>query len=376
MEKLKTNKKRAILISLIIIILMVGTFTTVAFINHPSKKEEMPIQDDKNNTNDKLEEINQEDKKENEEDIPEEEIKDDNTNVTNSNGKPSNNNTNTNKPTNSNSSNKPSNNTSNNSNNNKPTTESSSTNQKPTEKPSDKPTTPTETDKNNETRKKIEKTYGIKILYGNEIGDYKPNRITPVKLTDSGDIENYLNRLNTELAKYPKNFFNDFNKKGMPLTIYLIKSANGAFSGFTDYQFMNDIKLTLATDFNFEYTLHHEIMHYIDCYLNIVMYPATPYEEYEKLNPTGFKYGNATLSQIYNMGTNTKGAYFISQYGSTNVAEDRAEVFKYMMARAYKPTGCFDENEIIRKKAELISKQIKTYFPSVTGSAHWDRFIK
>lgn len=231
-------------------------------------------------------------------------------------------------------------------------------------------------DKNDTLRKKIENSYGVKILYGDEIGSYRPKRITPVKLTDESTITNYLNRVNTELAKYPKGFFNDFNKKNMPLTIYLIKSANGAFSGFTDYEFMTNIKMTLATDFNFEYTLHHEMMHYIDCYLNIVMYPKNPYDEYEKLNPTGFSYGHAQTSEIYNMGNNPRGAYFVSQYGSTHVTEDRAEVFKYMMARAYAPIGCFEAGETINKKAKVISNQIKTYFPSVHSTAHWDRFIK
>lgn len=231
-------------------------------------------------------------------------------------------------------------------------------------------------DKNDTLRKKIENSYGIKILYGDEIGSYRPKRITPVKLTDESTITNYLNRVNTELAKYPKGFFNDFNKKNMSLTIYLIKSANGAFSGFTDYEFMTNIKMTLATDFNFEYTLHHEMMHYIDCYLNIVMYPKNPYDEYEKLNPAGFSYGHAQTNEIYNMGNNPRGAYFVSQYGSTHVTEDRAEVFKYMMARAYAPIGCFEAGETINKKAKVISNQIKTYFPSVKSTAHWDRFIK
>lgn len=231
-------------------------------------------------------------------------------------------------------------------------------------------------DKNDIKRKEIEKRFGIKILYGDEIGSYKPKRISPIKLTDENEIANYLNSLNKELAKYPTGFFNDFNNKGMPLTIYLVKSANGIFAGFTDYEFMNNIKMTIVTDYSFEYTLHHEMMHYIDCYLNIVMYPNTPYTDYEKLNPIGFSYGNAKESEIYNMGNNTRGAYFISRYGSTHVSEDRAEVFKFMMARVYAPPGCFEAGETLNKKAKVISNQIKTYFPSVNSTANWDKFIK
>ena len=375
------NYNKRFYVTIFTIILFLGSISIAIILDKPKKKENYPVRkpnstsisnngnsdkftNDNTNTNSQN---NQDSKKENSNTNKSSNSQSSSSKVTNNiktsnsnQSKPSNtasnSNTNSNKPTNSN--------TTSNSN-----TNSNTSSNKPVEPPKNE-------DKNNSKRKSIEKAYGVKILYGNEIGSYKPKGITPTKLTNDNDIENYLNRLNTELAKYPKNFFQDFNKKGMPLTIYLIKSANGAFSGFTDYQFMNDIKLTLTTDFEFEYTFHHEIMHYIDCYLNIVMYPKTPYEEFEALNPKEFQYGKASSSQIYNMANNPRGAYFISKYGASNVAEDRAEIFKYMTARAYAPIGCFEKEEIIRKKAIIISKQIKTYFPSVTTDAHWDRFIK
>lgn len=378
MVKSENSKKKILLICLIIFVTIL--LSAILILENNSNKKtskKQPLESKTNNeinneqndtTQDKKdEEI--EDTKDNKKD--KEESKNDNSTIT----KPSKNNSsnkNNTKPSNNSSSNK----SNSNSNNNKPSSNTNSNKPTTDSKPEEKPIPEPVEDKNDKKRKTIEKAYGIKIFYGDEIGNYKPKGITPTKLTNESEIEDHLNRLNTELAKYPKGFFNDFNKKGMPLTIYLIKNANGSFSGFTDYQFMNDIKLTLATNYDFEYTLHHEIMHYIDCYLNIVMYPKTPYDEYETFNPTGFKYGSATSTQIYNMASNQRGAYFVSQYGATNVAEDRAEVFKFMMARAYAPIGCFEKDEIIRKKAEIISKQIKTYFPSVTGSAHWDRFIK
>ncbi len=369
---MKNNKKKRLFTTLVIILFLISISTI--FIVNDNLKEKKELKSTQNSNNKEEESNTHEDKViENKEEEKIEKENTDDKKDNSSTNKPSNQKPTNNKNTNTNSSsNKPSNNES----SNKPSEKPSNSNTNTNTKPEEKPITPPKEDKNDTKRKSIEKAYGIKIVYGNEIGDYKPKGITPTKLTSESDIENYLNRLNIELAKYPKGFFQDFNKKGMPLTIYLIKSANGSFSGFTDYQFMNNIKMTLATDYNFEYTVHHEMMHYIDCYLNIVMYPKTPYEEYEALNPKDFTYGNATNKQIYNMGTNQRGAYFISQYGSTHVAEDRAEVFKFMTARAYAPTGCFEKDEVIRKKAEVISRQIKTYFPSVSGSAHWDRFIK
>lgn len=86
--------------------------------------------------------------------------------------------------------------------------------------------------------------------------------------------------------------------------------------------------------------------------------------------------GSAKEEYIYNMASRPRGTYFVTSYSTTHVKEDRAEIFQYMTARAYAPIGCFEPNEVIRKKAEIISKQIKEYFPSVTGTTHWDRFIK
>lgn len=388
MKKLKSNKKKLIILS-IIIILFIGSIATFVCIkndlfknknNETTEKNQENNDLDNNLESDKIEDTEKEENinpsEENNEGNKDNKVDKEESNSTKPNNKeekPSNNTTtnnnnsnNTNKPNNT-TENKPNNDTNNNENNNNPETE----------KPEEKPVTPPVVeDKNNTKRKNMESTYGIKILYGDEIGDYHPRGITPTRLTSESDIDKYLTRLNGELTKYPKGFFNDFKKAGMPLTIYLVKSVNGAFAGFTDYQFMNNIKLTLVTNYNFEYTIHHELMHYIDCYLDIKMYPNEPYSEYEALNPSGFIYGSAKEEYIYNMASRPRGTYFVTSYSTTHVKEDRAEVFQYMTARAYAPIGCFEPNEVIRKKAEIISKQIKEYFPSVTGAAHWDRFIK
>lgn len=355
MKNIKNNKKKLIIISIILFLFAISTTIVITTKGDLGKDDATKANSKENannkNPNDSLGKvINDDEKKDKNIDINNEEKKDDNDKANETNDPKSDNNVSDNN--------------------------SNVDRSEIVDKPEANSTTPSVIeDKNNIKRRTMESTYGIKILYGDEIGNYNPKGITPIKLTNSSEIDNYLNRLNTELAKYPQGFFNDFNKKGMPLTIYLIKSVNGAFSGFTDYQFMNNIKLTLTADYNFEYTVHHELMHYIDCYLDIVMYPNNPYTEYEALNPSGFVYGGANSSQIYNMASNQRGAYFISSYGATHVREDRAEVFKYMIARAYKPIGCFEPNEIIRRKAEVISRQIKIHFPSVVGTAHWDRFI-
>lgn len=231
-----------------------------------------------------------------------------------------------------------------------------------------------ENDEVDTLRKKIENTYGITIKYGNELGSYRPKRLTPTILNDKEKIKKELNLINNELKKYPTGFFRDFS--GMPLTIYLVSSVPGnVFSGFTDREFMSDIKITLTENYFFEYTLNHELMHYIDAYLEIKMYPANPYDEYMALNPLDFNYG--TINKNYNYGNNgvIKGAYFIDDYAQSSVREDRAELFKNMITRLYKPAGMFDNGEILQKKAFIIDKQIRQYFKSANGTTYWDKII-
>lgn len=253
----------------------------------------------------------------------------------------------------------------------------------PTTNPStpESPPTPTLTQeqKNNQTRNNIQATYGVTIRYGNELPGYRPRGYTPTTMTDATEINQYLNELNRTLSYYPNNFFKEMKSQGMPVTFYLVKSVpNNAFAGLTDKEFTNDIKITLTTYGLFSYTANHEIMHYIDAYLAIKMWPNSLEESWNLMNPPGYLYGSFIASYNYHATNHTHGGYFIRDYGQTNYLEDRATIFEYIMTRAYPNNGCMDRDEPIRKKADLIAQQIETYFSSVSPSVteHWERFLK
>ena len=233
----------------------------------------------------------------------------------------------------------------------------------------------TQETKNDRLRKNIQNKYGVTIKYGSELPNYKPKRAEPVRLLDAERISIYLNKINQVLSTYPSGFFRDFNNKGMPLTIFLVEKMEGnAFAGFFDREIYSDLKLTItASTFYFEKTLNHELMHYIDAYLEIVMYPDSQKTEWVKLNPPDFTYGLVNTSYIFF--NNPSQGYFIREYSQTNYREDRATVFEDMMTRSYK-NAYYNDGSYIKEKAKLISKQIRQYFPSVAGkSPHWDRFL-
>ncbi len=236
-------------------------------------------------------------------------------------------------------------------------------------------TTNTVVDEVDSLRKKLESTYHITIKYGHELGNYRPKGLTPTKMTDKEEIKKHLKLIENELKKYPTGFFKEFD--GMPLTIYLVTSVPGnAFAGFTDKEFMNNIKITLTDNFLFEYTFNHEIMHYIDAYLEIKMYPRNPYDEYMNLNPQGYQYGKPIQSYNYGYNQQVRGAYFLNDYSQSNVREDRAEVFKQMITRLYKPVGMFNNGETLQRKALVIDQQIRDNFKTAKGTLYWDKIVK
>ena len=232
---------------------------------------------------------------------------------------------------------------------------------------------------NNEKRNQIMSTYNVTIKYGSEIGSYKPRGENPVLMTDSGRINSYLSRIEAALKVYPAGFFKEMKDVGMPVTFYLIERVpSNSFAGLTDKQYYSDIKITLTTTGFFERTLHHEIMHYIDCYLEIKLYPEKHYESYQALNPSDFVYGTNNNSYVFNSSNPISNYYFINAYAQQHVLEDRASLFEDLMARPYINSDCYTELSPLRQKAKLISEQIDRAYNSVSSSTykHWERFIK
>lgn len=254
---------------------------------------------------------------------------------------------------------------------------------KPGTTPSQTPTVPSEpevvtppADVNNDFRKSLESKYGIKIAYGNELAGYKPKNKSTTPLTDVVQIRTQLNTLDSALAKYPAGFFAE--PTDTKLTFYFIKSVeDNAFAGLTDHEFGDDVKITLAVNSGFSaYTIHHEIMHWIDFIMSVNAYPTDIYASYQLLNPSDFTYGqiNSSLSYFKNAPI----PYFMTDYAQTNVLEDRAETFSMMIGRSYALHGMFDQGSVLREKAKIISTQISQYFKTapVGGNYTWNQFIK
>lgn len=165
----------------------------------------------------------------------------------------------------------------------------------------------------------------------------------------------------------------------MALTILLIdKVSDNSFAGLTDRNLLYNIKILITTNDFIQRTIHHEIMHYIESYIEIKNYPDDAFKEQSNYNGDGFTYGVFDNSKVYNQINNKYNTNFVNSYAQTNRDEDIASTFEDIMSRAYKPVGCYDVGSPIYNKVVLINKVLEDTYECVKtgGNYQWNRFIR
>lgn len=221
-------------------------------------------------------------------------------------------------------------------------------------------------------RKQIEDTYGIKVLYGSETNGYVVGSLGTTAITDTNVMKSTLEQLNTALSMYPNGFFREFSKQNMSLNVYLIKNYSAEnVTGVTDFAPRRTI-ISIATDFPFDESFHHEMLHYIEYYIESA---GGRFTAWNSFNPLDFTYGVENSSYSYSK-TGTPGSYFVNNYAQTSANEDRASTFEYMTASV--KYSCYDSNDYpIWKKSNYLSTMIETYFTTVSSSVvdYWERYI-
>lgn len=224
---------------------------------------------------------------------------------------------------------------------------------------------------NNDLRNSIQNRYGITVRYGAETNGYTVGGLSSIMLSDANRINEVLNSLNYNLSLYPSGFFQETKQGDYSLTIYLLKRySRENVTGITDSTTKN-VVISLATDYSFVESLHHELYHYIEKYM---FYRGANYTTWNSLNPVGFNYGKTNTAISY---VNTKDPYasFVNIYAQTDEYEDRASTFEYMMSPS--EASCLVTGTTIWKKAKYMCEQIDAVFQSVSPSVteYWERYI-
>lgn len=226
-------------------------------------------------------------------------------------------------------------------------------------------------DANNGLRREIENAYGITVKYGSDTLGYKVGGFSTVPIDNSTAINSALNRLKNALALYPKDFFSEIRKGGIPLTVILVNNySDNTITGVTDssYSYAN---ISIALVHPFEDSFYHESYHYIERY---ILKRGGNYNTWNSLNPNSFQYGTIVNSYSY-ANTFSEGAPFVNNYAQTSETEDRASTFEYMMASS--KASCLNQGGVVWQKANLIKNTIEAVFSTVSPSTteYWERYI-
>lgn len=224
---------------------------------------------------------------------------------------------------------------------------------------------------NEQLRKQIEDTYGVKVKYAQETAGYSVGGMSTTVISDADISQKALINLNLALALYPNGFFQEVKSKGYPLTFYLIKRySTDNVTGVTDSSNKN-IVISIATDYDFIDTLHHEVYHYIE---KCMIANGATFTSWVTLNPVDFNYGVIDSTYSYAR-TFSEDAFFVNSYAMTDQYEDRASTFEYMMKSS--KASCLNYGKTVWLKARTMCEQIDYFFNTVTADTteHWERHI-
>ena len=244
--------------------------------------------------------------------------------------------------------------------------------------PTPKPVEKTLKELNDEKIADMTSRYGVKFTVRDQ-SRTRVGRGNGTAIYDEEKLQTVLKSVNYSLSLYPAGFFKEFNANGMSLTLNLLDKIDNGLHGLSDSEFLSNVVISVATSsYLFEETLHHEILHYIDNYIETKMYPNTPETEYVTCNPAGFAYGNPNSSLSFKY-TNAQTAYFIADYGQINYKEDRATLFPRLMRPSISAGNEFLKysNSPLSCKARILVRQIDQAFNTVTSSKSiaWNRFV-
>lgn len=182
---------------------------------------------------------------------------------------------------------------------------------------------------------KIKNEYGIIIEYGEESKSFLSSVNANIQ-DDINIVNNNTKIIYNALKKYPKDVFSIFKNDGYNLHILLVSNFNDNNIALASKNTLNQYRIYLSNDIDFERAFHHEFFHVLEYYMaDKVKYLYYAWNSY---NPSGFDYekdiSKLTEEFVYNKyatDDENKNAYFLTKYSKVSPREDRAEIFAELM---------------------------------------------
>lgn len=235
----------------------------------------------------------------------------------------------------------------------------------------------------------IEKKYGIEL----EIASEATGVIVDFAMMPSDSYEHTskaLDIIDRELARYPEGFLTQIkHEEADLLRFYLTEDVITFSTSFesggvcTTYEDEIVIALEVGDEPYLESSIHHELSHAIDIYVEDKLNNPEFSDGWDALNPQDdiwYSEGEAQLHELYiesfYSDIDTAGAYYVDDYGHTNATEDRARIFETVMS-----DGCytvkFDEAPFLMAKLNFYAKSIREAFDGSEnwGEVPWEKYM-
>ena len=223
---------------------------------------------------------------------------------------------------------------------------------------------------------KIKKDFGIVVEYG----ENEKNILNSVNANVQEDefvVNNNLKIIYEALKKYPSDVFDIFKSGKYSMYVILVSGFNDNNIALASKNSLNQYRMFLSNNENFERSFHHEFFHVLEYYMSDrVKYL---YHSWNSYNPTNFEYNSdvSVLSSeyVYNKyatDDENANAYFVTKYSKTSEKEDRAEIFANLMMLT-KKEGYLKNGSNIKNKINYLINEI--YENISISSFHFTSYI-
>jgi hypothetical protein len=231
----------------------------------------------------------------------------------------------------------------------------------------------------------IGQKYSVRILTGSncktDLFDYVAKPIYEVRL-----IEQTLKELESVLAQYPSDFFDQIGKHGKDtLVIYLvgeltnqgentISNAAALYNGYSEEQY---VAIDCTQYQGLKQTLYHEFSHAIDDFLLENGDSYNYDQDWDILNPEGFQYeysyaeDNEISYDYCYWNDEPEDIYFIDTYAKTYQTEDRARLMEYALKDGI---ATYQEYPHLMEKLEVMYDEIYTTFDTTNWKGDFFQF--
>lgn len=223
---------------------------------------------------------------------------------------------------------------------------------------------------------KIKNEYGIIIGYGEEEKSFV-NSVDANIQYDINIVNNNVKVIYNALKKYPKDVFEIFKNEKYSLYILLVSSFNDNNIALASKNTLNQYRIYLSNDANFERAFHHEFFHVLEYYMSDKI--KYLYSSWNLYNPINFEY-NEDISKLtdenvynkYSSEEENKNAYFLTKYSKVSAKEDRAEIFAELMM-LNKKESYLKNGTTIRTKINYLINEI--YENISISNFHFSTFL-